>query len=160
MVIANGKVVSIHYTLRNDAGEVVDSSAGGEPLDYLHGCGHIVKGLEDALDGLATGASIDVEVTPAEGYGEHHAQLVQQVPRSAFGDAIDLEVGMRFRAEGPQGEQLVVITALGDDEVTIDGNHPLAGQTLAFAVEVAAVRDATAEEVEHGHAHGSGHSHG
>ena len=159
MEIAKGKVVSIHYTLKNDSGEVLDSSEGREPLAYLHGQGNIIKGLENALDGRASGENVSVTVTPEEGYGERHEALVQQVPRSAFGEVPDLAPGMRFRAQGPQGEQVVMVTEVGDEEVTVDGNHPLAGETLAFEVEISEVRDATDEELEHGHVHAAG-SHG
>ena len=161
MVIANGKVVSIHYTLKNGAGEVLDSSSGAEPLAYLHGVGNLIPGLEQALDGHTVGDKVDVSVAPEKGYGERHEQLVQQVPRSAFAEVEGLEAGMRFRAEGPDGEQIVTVTAVSEEEVTVDGNHPLAGETLEFAVEVSEVRDATDEETEHGHVHGpGGHEHG
>ncbi len=161
MVISKGKVVSIHYTLKNGSGEVLDSSSGGEPLAYLHGVGNLIPGLEQALDGHEVGERLDVSVAPEDGYGARHDELVQEVPRSAFGDVEGLEPGMRFRAQGPQGEQVVTVTAVSEEQVTVDGNHPLAGETLEFAVEISEVRDATAEETEHGHVHGpEGHEHG
>jgi len=160
MQVANGTVVSIHYTLKNGAGEVLDQSAAGQPLAYLHGAGNLIPGLERVLDGKSAGDQVNVTLPPAEGYGEHQQELVQQVPRNAFGSVAELQPGMRFRAEGPQGEQVVTVTAVSDEEVTVDGNHPLAGTTLEFDVEVSEVREATDEEREHGHVHGpEGHAH-
>ena len=160
MQIANDKVVAIHYTLTNTAGETLDSSVErGEPLAYLHGHGNIIPGLENALLGKAAGDKLNVEVAPGEGYGERHDQLIQQVPRSAFEGVDHLEPGMQFQAETGMGVRLFTITDVGDDEVTIDGNHPLAGETLHFAVEITEVRDASAEEIEHGHVHGEGGHH-
>lgn len=160
MQIANDKVVAIHYTLTNAAGETLDSSVErGEPLAYLHGHGNIIPGLENALLGKAAGDKLNVEVAPGEGYGERHDQLIQQVPRSAFEGVDHLEPGMQFQAETGMGVRLFTITEVGEGEVTIDGNHPLAGETLHFAVEITEVRDASAEEIEHGHVHGEGGHH-
>lgn len=161
MAIAENKVVSIHYTLTNDAGETLDSSVGrGEPLAYLHGHGNIIPGLENALTGKAVGDKLDVKVSPEDGYGPRHEQLIQQVPRDAFQGVDTLEIGMQFQAETGQGPQLFTITAVGDAEVTVDGNHPLAGENLNFAVEITEIRDASEEELEHGHVHGpGGHEH-
>jgi len=157
MQIAANRVAYIHYTLTDDAGQVLDSSSGGEPLMYLHGAGNIVPGLEKALDGKAAGDNFKVSVAPAEGYGERDEALVQQVPRRAFKGVRDLRPGMRFQAEGAHGA--VIVTNVAGDMVTIDGNHALAGQTLHFAIEVTKVREATADEVLHGHAHGAGGHH-
>lgn len=160
MQITKHKAVSIDYTLTNDAGEVIDSSKGEDPLAYLHGVGNLIPGLEKALDGKATGDEIQVTIAPEEGYGERVDALVQNVPRDRFEDADALEVGMRFEAESDAGRTLVVITGITDSEVTVDGNHPLAGQTLNFEVKVMDVRDATEEEISHGHVHGvGGHNH-
>lgn len=161
MQISQDKVVSIHYTLTNADGETIDSSRGrGEPLAYLHGHGNIIPGLESALSGKTEGEKLNVQVEPGEGYGERHDQLIQEVPRSAFEGVDTLEPGMQFQAETGQGVRLFTITDVQGDQVTIDGNHPLAGQTLNFDVEVAEVRDASAEELEHGHVHGpGGHEH-
>ncbi len=160
MQISPNKVVSIHYTLKNDAGDVLDSSAGREPLAYLHGAGNIVAGLENALEGKASGDKLNVRVAPEEGYGPRHDALVQDVPRDAFQGVDDIQPGMQFHAQGPSGPMVVTVVKTGDDSVTVDGNHPLAGETLHFDVEVADVRDATEEEQEHGHVHGAhGHHH-
>lgn len=159
MQVAERTVVSIHYTLTNDKGEVLDSSQGGEPLVYLHGHGNIIQGLETALLGKAPGDKLEVRVAPAEGYGERNEKMVQQVPRRAFQGVKDIQVGMRFQAQGPQGPTSVVITRVAGDMVTVDGNHPLAGEHLNFAVEITDVRDASAEELQHGHVHGPGGHH-
>jgi FKBP-type peptidyl-prolyl cis-trans isomerase SlyD len=160
MQIAHDKVVLIHYTLRNDAGELLDSSSGGDALAYLHGQGNIIPGLEKALEGKQAGDKLSVKVEPAEGYGQRDARLVQQVPRRQFGDA-NVQPGMQFHAQTSQGQNRVVtVTHIAGDMVTVDGNHPLAGENLHFDVEVEDVRDATAEELEHGHVHGpDGHHH-
>jgi len=156
MQISENAAVSFHYTLTNKDGEVLDSSRGKEPLAYLHGAGNIVPGLENAMTGRQAGDSFEVSVPPEEGYGERHEGMLQTVPRSAFRGVDTIEVGMQFQASGPQGAMSVTVAAVSDDEVTVDGNHPLAGETLHFAIEVVAVRKATAEELEHGHIHGAG----
>lgn len=156
MQIADHCVVSFHYTLTDDAGAVIDSSSGREPLAYLHGAGNIVPGLEEALGGRAAGDRFKVAVAPEEGYGVHHEGLVQQVPAAAFAGVDSIEVGMEFHAQGPQGPLAVTVTAVDGDTVTIDGNHPLAGKTLHFEIEVTSVRASTEEERMHGHVHGPG----
>ena len=165
MLIAQDKVVLIHYTLTNDKGEVLDSSSGGEPLAYMHGQGNIIPGLEKALEGRQAGDKLDVKVAPAEGYGERDDKLVQQVPRRAFGGAQNVQPGMQFHAQTSQGHtRVVTVTRVVGDMVMVDGNHPLAGEHLNFAVEVTEVRDASEEELAHGHVHGPGghhhHDHG
>jgi len=157
MQIAANRVAYIHYTLTDDGGNVLDSSSGGEPLMYLHGSGNIVPGLEKALEGKATGDSFKVSVSPAEGYGARDEALVQQVPRRAFKGVRDLQPGMRFQTQGAHGT--FTVKQVSGDMVTVDGNHALAGQTIHFAIEVTKVRDATAEEVMQGHAHGAGGHH-
>jgi FKBP-type peptidyl-prolyl cis-trans isomerase SlyD len=159
MQIADRCVASFNYTLTNDSGEVLDSSSGREPLAYLHGCGNIVPGLEKAMVGKKVGDKFQVDVIPEEGYGVHDPALVQEVPRSAFRGVDDLKPGMQFRAESERGPMSVVVTAITGDKVTVDGNHPLAGATLHFAIEVTEVRAASAEEVKHGHVHGPGGHH-
>ena len=163
MLIAQDKVVVIHYTLKNDSGEVLDSSSGGDPLAYIHGQGNIIPGLEKALAGKQSGDKLNVKVEPSEGYGERDDKLVQQVPRRAFGGAPNVQPGMQFHAQTSQGQtRVVTVTRIQGDMVTVDGNHPLAGENLHFDVEVTEVRDASEEELEHGHVHGPGghHHHG
>jgi FKBP-type peptidyl-prolyl cis-trans isomerase SlyD len=156
MQIADRCVALIHYTLTNDQGEALDSSVGGEPLAYLHGMGNLVPGLEKALAGKKAGDKLSVKVAPEEGYGPRNEQLIQQVPRRAFQGVRDLKPGMRFNSQsGP-----VTVTRVMGDMVTVDGNHALAGETLNFEVEVTQVREATGEELAHGHVHGvGGHAH-
>jgi FKBP-type peptidyl-prolyl cis-trans isomerase SlyD len=159
MQIADNSVVSFHYTLTDDNGQVIDSSEGREPLTYLHGSGQIVPGLEKEMTGRAAGDQFKVDVPPAEGYGEHHPELIQQLPREAFQGVQDIQPGMQFQGHGPQGVINVTVTKIDGDTVHIDGNHPLAGQTLHFDIAVTEVRDATAEEISHGHVHGPGGHH-
>lgn len=153
MQISENKVVAIHYTLCNAAGDVLDSSVGEDPLAYLHGAGNIVVGLEDALENKAVGDKLDVTVAPEQGYGDKHDEMVQKVPHENFAGIDSIEVGMQFMAEAPWGQQPVTVVAVEEDGITIDGNHPLAGETLHFSVEVVEIRQATEEEVEHGHVH-------
>ncbi len=161
MQIAENAVVAIHYTLTNDAGDTLDSSRErDEPLAYLHGHGNIIPGLEKALLGKQSGDTLKVTVEPAEGYGERHEGLIQEVPREAFQGVDELEPGMQFQASTDAGPRMFTITDVQDDVVTVDGNHPLAGATLHFDVEIADVRAASAEELSHGHVHGpGGHEH-
>ncbi|MBV8062461.1 MAG: peptidylprolyl isomerase [Nevskia sp.] len=159
MQIAERTVASFNYTLTNDAGEVLDSSDGREPLSYLHGKGNIVAGLEKEMTGKKVGDKFQVKVKPEEGYGVHNPALVQVVPRDAFRGIDKLEPGMQFRAESDHGPMMVVVSAVEGDKVTVDGNHPLAGATLNFAIEITEVREASVEEVLHGHVHGPGGHH-
>lgn len=159
MQIAESAVVSIHYKLTNDAGEVLDTSEGSDALVYLHGHGNLIPGLEKALVGKQAGDKLDVRVAPGEAYGEHNPQLIQQVPRRAFQGVQDVKVGMRFQTQGPNGPTSIVVTRVAGDMVTVDGNHALAGQHLNFAVEIVEVRAASEEELAHGHVHGPGGHH-
>ncbi len=150
MKVERNKVVTIVYTLRTN-GEVVDQ---GE-LAYLHGHGQIIPGLEEALEGRHEGEAFAVSVPPEKGYGEPNPEGIQVVPKSAFPEGSEVAVGEQFYAQDPSGQPLpFVITAVEGDEVTIDFNHPLAGQVLDFEVEITAIRDASEEELAHGHAHG------
>ncbi|HKK05550.1 MAG TPA: peptidylprolyl isomerase [Gammaproteobacteria bacterium] len=161
MQVAKHKVVTIDYTLTDDQGTVIDSSKGAEPLAYIQGVGSIIPGLENALEGKSTGDNVQVSIPPEEGYGERQDALLQAVPRDRFDVEGDIEVGMRFQTMSEQGAQVVTVAAVDDENVTIDANHPLAGETLNFDVTVVDVRDASAEELDHGHAHGpGGHDHG
>jgi len=159
MQIAHSKVATIDYTLTDEAGEVLDSSEDQGPLSYLHGAGNIIVGLEAALEGKAAGDRLSVKVAPDQAYGERDAGLVQTIPRSKFPDEA-IEVGMRFRADGQGGSRILTVVEVTDDDVTVDANHPLAGQTLSFDVTVVGVREATADELSHGHVHdGDDHDH-
>jgi FKBP-type peptidyl-prolyl cis-trans isomerase SlyD len=153
MQIREKMVVSIDYVLTDASGEVLDRSEEGSPLAYLQGASNIIPGLEKALEGRAIGDSLQVEVAPAEGYGDYSDDLVQVVSREMFEDADALEPGMRFQANSDSGSLVVTVTEVNDNGVTVDGKHPLARQKLNFDVTVTEVREATAEEIEHGHVH-------
>lgn len=160
MKITDKSVVSIHYKLTNDQGEVLDSSEGNDPLVYMHGTRSLIQGLENELTGKATGDKLDVVVQPEEGYGIVNPELIQEVPHSAFDGVEDIQPGMQFEATNPEGHrQLITVEEIKESGVTINANHPLAGQVLHFNVSVEEVREATKDELAHGHAHGPGHSH-
>ena len=159
MQISADRVVTIHYTLKDDGGTVLDSSANGEPLAYLQGRGNIVAGLERALEGKQEGNSVAVVVPPAEGYGTRDESLVRRVPKRSLQGAGTVKKGMQFQARTDDGIRLFTVAAVIGDMVTLDGNHPLADQTLHFEVQVVGVREATPEELEHGHVHGAGGHH-
>ena len=159
MQIENQKVVTLHYKLTDDKGAVIDQSSDGS-FAYLHGANNIIPGLEDALTGKTTGDKFDVSIDPEQAYGARNEAMLQEVPREMFESGADIQVGTQFHAQGPNGETLVVtVVEIRDDKVVVDGNHPLAGVALNFDVEVVDVRDATAEEIEHGHVHGAGGHH-
>ncbi len=159
MLVSTQKVVFIHYTLTNDDGEVIDSSEGHAPLAYIHGEGNIIPGLENALVGKSAGDTLKVSIPPEEGYGLRDDSLIQAVPKEAFHGVDEILPGMQFHTESPDGGQLVTVLEIQDDMVILDGNHPMSGQTLNFDVKVTEVRDATAEELAHGHVHGPGGHH-
>ncbi len=146
MEIAAARVASIHYTLTDDQGRVIDKSPQSRPLSYLHGAGNIVPGLEKALAGRKPGDSLEVDVKPEEAYGARNENLVQAVPREAFSSVGEVEPGMQFNVQTDGGPLLVTVVDVGDAQVRIDANHPLAGRNLHFAVEVADVREASDEE--------------
>jgi FKBP-type peptidyl-prolyl cis-trans isomerase SlyD len=159
MQIESQKVVTLHYTLTDEQGTVIDQSEDGSFV-YMHGSNGIIPGLENALAGKKAGDELSVSIEPADAYGERSDAMLQQVPISMFEDQSQVEVGMQFHAQGPNGETLIVtVTEVSDENVTVDGNHPLAGVQLNFDVKVIDVRDATAEEVSHGHVHGPGGHH-
>jgi FKBP-type peptidyl-prolyl cis-trans isomerase SlyD len=161
MPIKENSVVTMHYELKDATGDVLDSSKGQDPLVYLHGASNIIIGLEEQLEGKSIGDTINAVVEPEKGYGMPVEALVQQVPTSAFGEELDkVQVGMRFQAETEQGPVPVVVTAMENEIVTVDGNHPLAGKQLHFECSISEIRKASAEEIEHGHVHGAGgHQH-
>ena len=158
MAITKNSVVAFHYTVTDEDGVQMDSSAGNAPLTYLHGASNIIRGLENAMEGKSEGYSFNVTILPAEAYGDYIDGLVEAVPMAAFGDN-PVEVGMRFEAQTDQGPISVVITHIEGDSATVDGNHPLAGKSLRFDVTIETIRAATAEELTHGHAHGEGGHH-
>jgi FKBP-type peptidyl-prolyl cis-trans isomerase SlyD len=155
MKVEERAVVLIHYVLTNNDKEVLDSSEGQDPLAYLHGTGHLIPGLEAQLLGKVAGDKLNVTVQPGDGYGEFNKELVQTVPSDVFEGVESIEPGMQFQtsSEGGSGGETITVVSVENDEVTIDGNHPLAGETLHFAVDIIEVREATAEELEHGHVH-------
>jgi FKBP-type peptidyl-prolyl cis-trans isomerase SlyD len=151
MQVADNLVVSIDYTLTNSDDEQLDSSKGQEPLAYLHGANNIVQGLEDALTGKSVGDMFTVTIEPEKAYGLYHEDMQQITDKSMFGGVDNLKVGMMFNADVNHGTGVVSITKIDGDKITIDGNHPLAGETLTFEVEVVDIREATTEELDHGH---------
>ncbi len=155
MQITKHKVAAIHYTLRDNEGTVLDTSDGRDPLYYLHGAGNLIIGMEEGLEGKTKGDKVQLKIEPAKGYGEKDPSLEQQVPRSAFGDQ-EVKPGMKFSTNN--GE-VITVTKVGLESITVDANHPLAGVELNFDVEVIDVRSATEEEVTHGHVHGAGGHH-
>ena len=156
MQVEKNKVVSIHYILKDNDGKTLDSSEGRDPLSYIHGTGNLIAGMEEGLEGKQTGDKVDLKIPPEKAYGKRNNTLIQDVPRSAFGDQ-EVKTGMQFNT---QEGHTVTVTKIGLEKVTVDGNHPLAGMDLNFDVEVVKVREASAEELDHGHIHGpDGHHH-
>ena len=155
MQITKNTVAAIHYTLRDNEGNVIDTSSGREPLNYLHGAGNLIAGMEEGLEGKSKGDKFQLKIEPAKGYGEKDPAMVQQVPRSAFGDQ-DVRPGMKFSTNHGN---VVTVTHVGLESVTVDANHELAGVELNFDVEVMEVSNATNEEISHGHVHGPGGHH-
>ena len=158
MQIAPDAVVLIHYTLTDDSGKKLDASEG-EPLAYLHGNGNLIPGLERELEGKSAGDKLSVKIAAADAYGEYDKELVQRIPRRALKGVGNVTVGMQLQTQSAHGVRAVTVTQIAGDMVTIDGNHPLAGQNLNFDVEIAEVRAATEEELAHGHVHGPGGHH-
>ncbi len=153
MKIRKNTVVSFEYTLKDDDGNLIDSSKGRGPLKYLHGNGNLIPGLEKALEGREAGESFSVRIPPEEAYGEIDEALIQEVPRDLFDESEGLEVGMQFQAQTEQGNYILTVKEIKENTVVIDGNHPLAGQNLNFEINIIAVREATLEELAHGYAH-------
>lgn len=160
MTISQHKVVSIHYKVVDAASsDVIDSSEGGEPMTYLHGASNIIPGLEQALEGKGVGDEIEVTVEPADAYGEYSDDRIQQVPIEAFAEMENVEVGMMVTAQSGEGQINLQVTEVTEETVTVDANHPLAGKSLTFDVRIESVRDASEEEISHGHVHGPGGHH-
>lgn len=155
MIISENAAVLFHYTLTDGEGNQLDSSKGKEPLAYLHGHKNIIPGLEQAMEGKQAGDVMVVTIAPADGYGERKEEMIQEVPRKTF-QADDVNVGMRFVAQTPNGPLTVFVTGVTDETVTVDANHPLAGKELTFDVRVESVREATEEELTHSQVQGDG----
>lgn len=150
MTIAKDSVVSIEYTLTDDQNEVLDSSEGMGPLEYLHGHNNLIPGLEKELEGKNVGDSFKAVVKPEDAYGEIQKELVVEVDRAQFPDDVEITVGMQFEAGGPDGSRIVTVTDVKDNKITVDANHPLAGETLHFDVKVVSIREATEQEKAEG----------
>ncbi len=154
MKIESDKVVSIDYTLKDDQGSVIDTSNERGPLSFIYGSGSIIPGLETELEGREKGDSFSVTVEPKDGYGEYDDSMMFEVGKDQFQDSSQIEEGMQVQAQNNQGQvQILTVKSIGDEKVTLDANHPLAGQKLFFDVSVTDVRDATKEELDHGHVH-------
>lgn len=154
MQVAKNTVVAIDYKLSDNNGEVLDASEEGQPLEYVHGGGHIIPGLENALEGKEVGEHVSVQVEPSEAYGQRSEELKQDVPKEMFQGVEQVETGMRFQAQTQEGTSIVTVTEVGEEQVTVDANHPLAGETLNFEVTVNNIREATENEVETGQVEG------
>ena len=160
MTVKKDAVVEMHYTLKNDSGSVIDSSEGKDPMPFIQGHGNIIPGLESALEGMKIGESCDISVKPEDAYGVHHSEAIQEIPMGALKGIDNLEVGMELQSQDEKGNPFIVhIKEINKDTVTVDGNHPLAGETLHFSVSIENVREASKEELEHGHVHSGSCSH-
>ncbi len=159
-MIEKNKVISISYSLKDGQGEELDRADTDKPLEYLHGSGNIVPGLENSLNGLKVGDKKEVTVEPKDGYGDILADLKMEIERKSFPADQKIAIGMEFMAELSDGKKHPFnVVDIKDDKIHVDGNHPLAGQTLYFSIEIMNIRDATADELKHGHAHGEGGHH-
>lgn len=158
MQITKNSVVGIHYVLTDTTGKILDQSASGSPLLFIQGIGHLIPGLEEALEGKIKGDKFQVSIDPDKGYGQKDSGLIQEVGKEAFGDQ-QVAVGMQFTANSGSNQYQVTVTSVSDTHVTIDANHPLAGEILNFEVEIDSVREATPDELSHGHVHGPGGHH-
>ena len=157
--ISKNCIVTLNYTLTDDENKTLDTSVGGEPLVYLHGAQNIIPGLEEALESRKKGDKFKVSIAAEKAYGEHMEEMIQNIPKNQFPPGQDLQPGMKFQANSPQGPIVLTVLEIGETDIVVDGNHPLAGENLNFDVEVAEVRSATEEELNHGHAHGPGGHH-
>ena len=158
MKISKHKVALIHFILRNEDSEVLENTKNGDPLGYIHGMGILVPGLEEELEDKTAGDSFTVTLPPEKAFGLYYENRKQKLPIANFGDN-PVEIGMQFHADTPEGTQVITVIDIDNGIVTVDGNHDLAGETLTFDVEVIKVRDATQEELDHGHVHGIGGHH-
>jgi len=160
MTVKKDAVVEMHYTLKNDSGDVIDSSKGQEPMPFIQGHGNIIPGLESALEGSKVGDKLDVSIEPEDGYGLRMQDAIQEIPSSELQGVNEVKVGMQLQSQDQDGNAfLVTVTKVEDDKITVDANHPLAGETLHFSVNIESIRKAEAEELSHGHVHVDGHHH-
>lgn len=159
MKIENNRVVQIHYTLKDDQGEILDSSIGQDPLPYIHGVGALIPGLEKELLGKQAGEKFSVVIAPADGYGEYDEDQVFEVSSDGFEEGDELELGMQVQLDTEDGPAIATVTEIDGEQVTLDLNHPLSGVSLHFEVEVMEVREATKQELDHGHVHTPGAHH-
>jgi len=160
MTVAKDKVVGVIYTLTDDQGNVVDTNKGQDALEFIQGHGMMIPGFEKALEGAIEGQTLSFSVSPEEGYGESNEDFVIEVPRSAFPEDEEVQVGWQVTGTTPDGQmQAFRVLEVSDEKIKLDANHPLAGQNLNFEVEVVALRDATEQELSHGHVHADGHDH-
>lgn len=159
MKVAKNKAVSVEYTLTDKEGVVIDTSSGGDPLVYIQGTGSIIAGLENAMEGKKVGDSFNIVIDPKDGYGERDEKATQVLERKMFPKDAEIVEGVQFQARTDDGMQILTVTKVEKDKVTVDANHPLAGVTLHFAIKVVDVRDATKDELAHGHVHGPGCHH-
>ncbi len=159
MKISKKKVGVIHYTLKNDKGVVLDSSDGQKPLSYIHGMKNLIPGMEKALEGKVAGDKLDIVIPPEEAYGIRSEKLVNDVPIANFPEKEHVKVGVQFQANTPEGPKVATVIKVEGETVSVDFNHPLADETLHFSIEIIEVRDATEDEISHGHVHGDGCNH-
>jgi FKBP-type peptidyl-prolyl cis-trans isomerase SlyD len=159
MTIQKNSVVTINYTLKDETGGFIESSEGQEPLTYLHGQGNVIPGLEASLEKKSAGESIKISIPPEDAYGVWEESKMLNIPKGQFSGVDDIKAGMQFSVHSNVGEQIVTVTKVEGETVTVDANHPLAGKTLKFDVTVLGIRDATKDELKHGHAHGAGGAH-
>ena len=160
MTIEKEKVVTMNYTLKNDDGDIMDTSEGREPLAFIQGIGNLIAGLEKELEGKSVGDKVNAVINPEDAYGKRNPEMVQRVSKDNFQGEEEIEIGMEMHVESNQGEQVAVVVDVDEEGVTLDLNHPLADMTLHFDVEIVSVREATSEELDHGHVHGpGGHNH-
>jgi FKBP-type peptidyl-prolyl cis-trans isomerase SlyD len=155
MTVQTNSVVSLEYNLKDDNNTILDTTKDGEVFEYIHGLGMIIPGLEQALDGKTKGDSFSISIEPKDAYGEKNPEAVQPIPKEHFSNVGEVSPGMQFELHSEHGNQVVTVTEVSENDVTVDANHPFAGMTLHFDVEVVGVREATSEELDHGHIHGS-----
>lgn len=160
MSVGMNKVITFNYILKDEEGTLLDSSSNKEPMAFLSGSKQIIPKLEEVLNGMIIGSKKSVKVSAADAYGEYSEDAIQKIKKDQFPEEAKIEVGMTYLANSPDGKQMpFLVSEINDQDITIDFNHPLAGKNLEFDVELLDVRDATPEEIQHGHVHGAGGHH-